>query len=60
MPHETCTDKGRDADRIVAIEKNSSDKVKSRCKQLHSNKKSFIDAIEEKLMGKGYSRCLIK
>ena len=51
IPHGTYTTKfckGRDNDRIVVMEKKSSDKVKSRRKQLHAKKNAFIDANEEK------------
>ena len=51
IPHGAYTTKfckGKDDDRIVVTEKNSSDKVKSRGKQLYSKKKAFIDASEEK------------
>ena len=51
IPHGTYTTKfckGKDDDRIVVMEKKSSDKVKSRRKQLHAKKKGFINANEEK------------
>ena len=51
IPHGTYTTnfcKGRDDDHILVMEEKSSDKVKSRRKQLHANKKGFIDANEEK------------
>ena len=51
IPHGTYTTnfcKGRDDDCILVMEKKSSDKVKSRRKQLHAKKKGFIDANEEK------------
>ena len=51
IPHGTYTTKfckGKDDDRIVVMEKKSSDKVKSRRKQLHAKKKGFIHANEEK------------
>ena len=51
ISHGTYTTKfckGRDDDRIVVMEKKSSDKVKSRRKQRHAKKKGFIDVNEKK------------
>ena len=51
IPHGTYTTnfcKRRADDRILVMEKKSSEKVKSRRKQLHANKKGFIDANEVK------------
>ena len=51
ISHGTNTTKlcnERDDDRIVVMEKKSSDKIKSRHKQLHAKKKGFVDANDEK------------
>ena len=51
IPHGIYTTnsfKERGDDRILVMEKKSSDKVKSRRKQLHAKKKGFLDANGEK------------
>ena len=51
IPHGAYTTtfcKEKDDERIVVMEKKSSDKAKSRGKRLYSAKKTFIDASEEK------------
>ena len=47
IPHGTYATnfcQGRNDDRILVMEKKSSEKVKSRRKQLHAKKKGFVDA----------------
>ena len=53
---------GGDDERIVVMERKSSDNVKSRGKQPHAKKKTFVDANEEKngtVYRAGFSRFLI-
>ena len=50
--------KGKDDDCIVVMEKKSSDKVKSRRKQLHAKKRGLLMQMRKKralFMGQGYS-----
>ena len=51
IPYGTYTTKfclGEDDERMVVMERKSSDNVKSRSKQPHAKKKAFTDANEEK------------
>lgn len=65
IPYGTYTTKfcmGGDDERMVVMERKSSDNVKSRGKQPHAKKKTFVDANEEKngtVYRAGFSRFLI-
>ena len=65
IPYGTYATKfclGGDDERMVVMEKKSSDNVKSRSKQPHAKKKAFTDANEEKdgaVYSAGFSKFLI-